>query len=184
MVDEIKILSVKGNIFASVDLFFPLSLKWRWHIQQLSALIMQIRSSSSANLPLTYIKSMSLSDRGAWSSFASTTAKCSFPAADSSCRTTLCLWQTHFIWRLPFSLNMNPEPIFLGYGWRLIQIGLDKRWCISQDNGVSSLYFSLSRYRLYELQGSLMMEYWRRLVCRRKWPLERHRGLTHKQRHT
>lgn len=184
MVDRIQIRSVKGNIFAEVDLFSLLFLKWQWHGQQLSAPIMPIRSSSSANLPLTYIKSVSLSNSRAWSSLSSTMAKCSFPTADSSCRTSLCLWQTHFIWRLPFSLNMNPESIFPGYGWRLIQIGLDKRWCISQDNGVSSLYFSLSRYRLCELQGSVMMDYWRRLVCRRKWPLESHPGLTHKQRHT
>lgn len=79
---------------------------------------------------------------------------------------------------------MNPEPIFSGYDCRLIQIGLDRRWCISQDNCVLSLYFSLSRYWLCELPTSVMMDYWRRLVWRSKWPLESHPGLTHKQRHT
>lgn len=143
--------------------------------------ITSIRSSSSANLPLTYIKSMSDSRR--WRLFPLQWQSCLF-LADSSCHTSLCLWQTHFIWRLPFSLNMNPEPIFPGYGWRLIQIGLVKRWCISQGDSVSSLYFSLSRYRLCVLPMSVMMDYWRRLVWRCKWPLGSHTGLEHKQRHT
>lgn len=48
-------------LFSQVDLYFLLLLKR--HEQQLQAQIVPIRSALSANLPLTYIKSMSLSAR-------------------------------------------------------------------------------------------------------------------------
>lgn len=70
---KLKIWSLKQFFFfAEFDSFFLIFLKWQWHNQRLSAAMMLIRSSTSANLPLTYI--LSVSD--AWSPFSSTVAKC------------------------------------------------------------------------------------------------------------
>lgn len=127
------------NILAFVNLFPG---KWQWQDQcgRQSALIKLIRSSPSVNLSLWLILNQCQSQ----------TVEVCFPKRQqpAAVATNLSsLWQIHFIWKLPSSLNRNPEPTFTEHSCGLTQIGLDTRRCISHDSGVSSAFLPLFHSR-------------------------------------